>query len=290
MCIKMISIPIAVYNGLFEWQLDLFWRQHKKVYGAYAYEKALAVVIERNRLSERKCENFDWETDIPYKLCLAHFDYVPESPQDYFMPVNIQVGLSQVIDMFDEEEIIELLDCDMFHIKCFHEEKINDDEFFVSSIYENWHLKSLSTNKHIVEKYLKTENIGYIGGFVPIVGKAKTFKKILKEWTDLHIKMVNDHLGKEFELIRWWCGMYSFQAACANNNIKMIDRDWVHTPPENKLIDSHYVCHYSCDKLFNKKKFPKTNTENYPKNDYYDAIKDWLSIWMKPDKTFKLFL
>ena len=158
MCIKMISIPIAVYNGLFEWQLDLFWRQHKKVYGAYAYEKALAVVIERNRLSERKCENFDWETDIPYKLCLAHFDYVPESPQDYFMPVNIQVGLSQVIDMFDEEEIIELLDCDMFHIKCFHEEKINDDEFFVSSIYENWHLKSLSTNKHIVEKYLKTEN------------------------------------------------------------------------------------------------------------------------------------
>jgi hypothetical protein len=53
--------------------------------------------------------------------------------------------------------------------------------------------------------------------------------------------------------------MYSFQAACANNNIKMIDRDWVHIPPANNLTENHYVCHYSCDKLFSKKKFPKTN-------------------------------
>jgi hypothetical protein len=286
----MISIPIAVYNGLFEWQLDLFWKQHKKVYGNDAYKKTLAVIIERNKMVEKKNSDFNWNIDVPKKICLAHFDYVPESKKDFFMPLNIQVGLLQVIDMFDDEEVIELLDCDMFHIKPFNEEKINDDEFFVSTIYEEWHLKSLSSNKHIVEKYLVDGHGFYNGGFVPIIGKAKTFKKILNEWVDLHIKMVNDHLGAEFELTRWWCGMYSFQAACANNNIKMIDRDWVYIPPANNLTENHYICHYSCDKFFSKKKFPKTNPEYYPKNAYYDAVKDWFNTWKKPNKAFKLFL
>lgn len=286
----MISIPIAVYNGLFEWQLDLFWKQHKKVYGNDAYKKTLAVIIERNKMVEKKNSDFNWNIDVPKKICLAHFDCVPKSKKEFFMPLNIQVGLLQVIDMFDDEEVIELLDCDMFHIKPFNEEKINDDEFFVSTIYEEWHLKSLSSNKHIVEKYLVDGHGSYNGGFVPIIGKAKTFKKILNEWVDLHIKMVNDHLGAEFELTRWWCGMYSFQAACANNNIKMIDRDWVYIPPANNLTENHYICHYSCDKFFSKKKFPKTNPEYYPKNAYYDAVKDWFNTWKKPNKAFKLFL
>ncbi len=286
----MISIPIAVYNGLFEWQLSLFWTQHKKVYGEDAYKKAFAVIIERNRKTENKCTSFNWGLDIPYKLCQAHFDHVPEASEDFFMPMNIQVGLQQVIDLFDDEETIELLDCDMFHIKPFHEEKVNDDEFFVSTVCENWHLKSLSDNKNIVEKYLKPNNCGYIGGFGPVIGKVKTYKKMLNDWIDLHIKMVNDHLGKEFELIRWWCGMYSFQAACANNNVKMIDRDWVHTPPTNIINENHYICHYSCDKNFDKKKFPKTNPLYYPDNAYYAAIKEWL-YERKPTRRYtKLFI
>ena len=99
-----------------------------------------------------------------------------------------------------------------------------------------------------------------------------------------------EHLAEKEVLIRWWSGMYSFQVACANNNIKLIDRDWVHVPPTNTLSDNHYICHYSCDNYFNKKKFPRTNTSNYPKNKYYDIIKEWLNEWEIRQKTFKMFL
>lgn len=287
----MISIPIAVYNGLFEWQLDLFWRQHKKIYGNNAYKKAFAVIIERNRKTEKRCTALDWNIDIPNKLCLPHFDCIKDkASEEYLMPMNIQVGLCQIIDMFDDEEVIELLDCDMFHIKPFPEQKINDNEFFVSAIYEDWHLKSLTDNKYIIKKYLKKNNSGYNGGFVPIIGKVKTYKKMLKDWINLHIKIAGEHLGEKEVLIRWWSGMYSFQVACANNNIKLIDRDWVHIPPTNSLSENHYICHYSCDNYFNKKKFPRTNPSNYPKNKYYDTIREWLNEWNNRQKTFKMFL
>jgi hypothetical protein len=131
----LISVPVAVYNGLFEWQLDLFWKQHKKVYGNDAYQKTLAVIIERNRMIEKKNSDFNWNIDIPKKICLAHFDYVPESKKEFFMPLNIQIGLLQVIDMFDDEEVIELLDCDMFHIKEHPVLEIEDNTFFVADIY-----------------------------------------------------------------------------------------------------------------------------------------------------------
>ncbi len=285
----MISIPVAVYNGLFEWQLNLFWTQHKRVYGDDAYKKAVAIIIRRNYKSENKCLNLDWDVQVPYKFCEAHFDYLPNAQEDYLLPINIQSGLIQIINLFDDEEVIELLDCDMFHIKPFFEEKVNDNEFFVSSIYENWHLKSLTNHRAIVQKHFKPNHGNYNGGFVPIIGKVKTYKKILKDWIDIHIKMAKEHPGSKNELIRWWSGMYSFQTACANNNIKMIDRDWVHVPPTNNLHDGHYICHYSCDNHFNKKKFPKTNTDNYPNNAYYNAIRDWLGMW-KPARCFQKML
>ena len=40
----LISVPVAVYNGLFEWQLDLFWHRHKELYGKNAFQKAKAII------------------------------------------------------------------------------------------------------------------------------------------------------------------------------------------------------------------------------------------------------
>jgi hypothetical protein len=286
----MISIPIAVYNGLFQWQLDLFWYNHRKVYGDKAWDKALAVVVDRNKISDIKCDSFNWFVDVPYCICKSYFDYMGHSLPEALVPLNIQTGLKQVINSFEDEEIIELIDCDMFHLREHPVMDVEDDEFFVCDIYEKWHLRSLSNNKHIVEKYLVNGHGSYNGGFVPIIGKAKTFKKILDEWIDLHIKMVNDHLGPKFELIRWWCGMYSFQAVCANNRIKLTTKNWCHVPPETKLSENHYICHYSCDKTFDKKKFAHLKIDSIKGNEYYDSIREWFEYWKSNKKRFKSFL
>jgi hypothetical protein len=286
----MISIPIAVYNDTFKWQLSLFWRSHKKVYGEQSNKKAFAVIVERNTINEPEFKNFDWNIDITYEICKPFFEFEKDIKDPIFVPLNIQYGLKQIIHCFDDDEIIEVLDCDMFHIKPHPDVRPKDDEIYVSAIYENWHLKSLTSNKHVIEKYLKPNHGDYNGGFVPLVGKAKTFKKILDDWIDFHVKIVKDNPASNLESIRWWSGMYSFQVACANNNVNLIARDWCHVPPETSLSDSHYVCHYSCDRIFDKRKIHEINLNNFPKNKYYEFVKDWYINRNNDSSKFKLFM
>ena len=72
---NLISVPVAVYNGLFEWQLDLFWHRHKELYGKNAFQKAKAIVIRRNSLTEKRCDEFKWNNDVPHSLCESFADY-----------------------------------------------------------------------------------------------------------------------------------------------------------------------------------------------------------------------
>ena len=62
---NLISVPVAVYNGLFEWQLDLFWHRHKELYGKNAFQKAKAIVIRRN--------SSDSSIDIYYIICKKYY-------------------------------------------------------------------------------------------------------------------------------------------------------------------------------------------------------------------------
>ena len=220
---NLISIPVAVYNGLFEWQLDLFWHRHKELYGKNAFQKAKAIVIRRNTLAEKRCEEFKWNNDVPYSFCESFADYdIDLIKYAKPHPINIQIGLLQILDEFkDDEQIVELLDCDMFHIKEHPVLEIEDDTFFVTDIYENWHLFSLTSKRHIIQKYLKYEELYYNGGFVPIIGKIKTFKKVINTWIEIHKDILGRFPAKEDELTRWWAGMYSFQAACNVEKIKM---------------------------------------------------------------------
>jgi hypothetical protein len=178
----MITIPIAVYNDFFKWQLDLFWYNHKLIYGNEAHNKTIAIIIKRNSLKEKKPENINWDLDIPKKFCDSYFDYLNIDENHYLLPLNIQVGLIQILNEISDDEIIELTDCDMFHIKKYEDIKIKDNEFYVCDIYEKWHLFSMDKNKWVVEKYLNNNVVLYNGGFVPIIGLAKTFKKIINDW------------------------------------------------------------------------------------------------------------
>lgn len=269
----MISIPIAVYNSTFKWQLELFWYNHKLTYGNQAKNKALAVIIKRNNPRDVKVETYNWDIDIPYVMCESFFDYLgSKSPQENNVPLNIQIGLKQIIDQFDDDQLLELIDCDMCHIK--HHPTINLDEnqIITDPIYEAWHLKSLGDNRNVIEEYFVNEGKYYNGGFVPIIGKAKTFKKILPDWIDIHTSISN----KYNDQTQWWAGMFALQAACERNKTTMIPKNWCYVPEINSLNDDHYIVHYSVSKKFNKKNYPRFKTHKFDRNIFFDRLKSWI--------------
>jgi len=287
---NIISIPVAVYNGWFEWQLDLFWHNHKKQYGNIAAKKAHAIVIKRNNIREKKCEKYEWNINIPNSMCEAHFDYRQDLLDHNYMPINIQIGLEQIINKFKDDENLELLDCDVFHMRKHPFFDIKDDEMYVTDIYENWHLLSKTANKSVIAKYFKNDGKYYNGGFVPIIAKAKVFKQILPDWIWIHKDIVDNFGGVQHNSLRWWAGMYSLQAACERNKINMIAKDVCYLPNINTLQESHYLAHYSCDPKFDKRKYPNIDYQNFPDNMFYKAVLDWKSGSLASKEFTKLFL
>lgn len=270
----MISIPIAVHTKKFKWQLDFFWYNHKTTYGDLAKNKALAVIIKRNHPNDEKIEKLEWDIDIPHVMCESFFDYISPSLSWKNVPLNIQVGLKQIIDRFNDDEVIEILDCDMCHIR--HHPFINakDNCLIVDDIYEPWHLKSLSKNRHVIDIYFENGGRFYNGGFVPIIGKVKTFKKILPEWIAVHLD-ISKRYNNIDDRINWWAGMFALQAACEKNKIRMIAEDLCYVPNINSLKDNHYITHYSCAKNFDKKKYPDIDIAQFEHNLFFDRLRSW---------------
>jgi hypothetical protein len=274
----MISIPVASHDTAFKSQLDLFWSNHKTLYKSEATQKAHAIVVSQNYPNQAPIKFDEWGIDIPFSVvngCWCYFDY--EKYGRALLPINIQIGLWQILELFDDEEVLELLDCDMFHLKKSPESKIKDDELVVCDAYENWHLKSTTSNIDVLTPFLKNKHNKYNGGFVPIIGKAKTFKKIIYEWIDLHVKIYNNSSD---ESIRWWSGMYALQAACSNLNIKMTAANYCYIPGYNNLEEQHYIAHYCCDNFFDKRKLfynkKKLDYKSFPENQFYESVTNWM--------------
>lgn len=266
----MISLPILEKNNYFKWQLDLFWYNHLRCYGSSAKQKCLALVVSNFGVDSL----FDWDIDIPYKI-LKPYNRILEVSNLESKPLNIQSSILQIIDSFDDDQILEIIDCDMFHFRRHPEIKFSDDEIFVDVSYEDWHLKSLSDNKGVIDIYFENGGSYYNGGFVPIIGKVKTIKKILREWILVHIDIVKRY-GKSD--ISWWAGMYALQAACEKVKVNMVGKDYCYIPRfHSKVQDDNYIAHYSVDNIFNKKDFPNTLNNTFPKNEFYDRIEDWRS-------------
>ena len=270
----MVSVPIAVHIDLFKWQLDLFWYSHKCVYGSNASNKAKAVIIKRNQVTETKHQELEWDLDVPHVMCESFFDYFKETtPTNHLhLPLNIQIGLTQIINEFDDDQIIEVLDCDMLHLRPHREMDVRKDQLIVSDIYESWHLKSLSASRHVIEIYFENGGMFYNGGFVPIIGRVRTFKKILPEWIAVHRHILSLNHP---ELIKWWAGMYALQAACEKAKVQMVAEDCCYVPGINELSDSHHVCHYACDAKFDKKRYPHIDPAVFGTNRYYERILSW---------------
>ncbi len=267
----MISIPIAVNNALFKWQLELFWHGHVEQYGLNAIQKAMPIIVDTgdpNSIS-----------NMPHVRVKPYNELYPSLSDGILRPLNIQAGLSQVIDMFDPDQTLEILDCDMFHLKPKPNIYLPENSIIVSDIYEEWHLKSKSSNKHILSSFVMSSSY-YNGGFVPIIIKARTLKEILPLWTSSHIEIVAEN--KDNALIQWWAGMYALQVACEVHKVKMHSSDILYVPGVNNINDNHYIAHYSVDRLFDKKTIPSegklgnVNIRNFPDNKFYDMVKHWI--------------
>jgi hypothetical protein len=274
----VITLPVAVHNDSFKWQLSLFWFGHRRVYGLKAAAKAHAILINRNVISEEKATRMAWGFDIPHTLCESIHD-APDaraltiSPKGLALPLNIQLGLSQVLDRFQDDQILEVTDCDMVHFRRCPVIDVPPNELYVSTIYENWHLFSLTTNRPIIEPYFENDGRYYNGGFVPIIGRASTFRRILREWINVHIDILNHPHDLN---THWWAGMFALQAACEKAKVQMVAKDYCFVPPANQLSDEHYIGHYCVDHVFDKRTYPQEDVNGFPVNPYYDLVKDWI--------------
>lgn len=271
---SMISVPIAVNMDYFKPQLELLWFSHKATYGEdAAREKLLAVIVKRNTVAEPRKDFCEWAHNIPHVMVEAYFDARKDLMKEAYLPINIQVGLSQVIVDFDDEQVIEVLDCDMFHFEPHPDLTVEDDELIVTDLYEDWHLRSLTDHRDVIAPYFKNEGNYYNGGFVPIIGKAKTLKRILPDWIELH-KLITD--AQSDDNLQWWAGMYSLQAACENNAVQMRAMDLCYVPSLNELNDNHYIAHYSVDQKFNKKNWPTVDVSSFEDNKFYNRVVEWM--------------
>jgi hypothetical protein len=270
----VISIPVAVHSSLFRWQLDLLWFAHRQTYRKAAQTKILAVVIKRNDVSEAKTERLQWDIDVPHRMCEAFFDAFGDTgpTNTLHRPLNIQIGLQQVITGLADEQVVEVLDCDMFHLRPHPEMRVGNDELLVCDLYERWHLKSLGAHRNVIDIYFENGGQFYNGGFVPVIGKVKTFRKLLPEWIAVHRHILT---RPHPELIHWWAGMYALQAACEKKRVRMRAKDYCYVPGINQLQDSHYICHYACDLRFDKRTYPRIDPTTFEDNLFYRRLRDW---------------
>lgn len=276
----MISIPINVMHPDYFWMLDLFCHAHKIIYGEMFLEKIHSAIITKNRINDLEY-NLNINFPIRHKLIKPYFDneslLLGEIRKERMLsPINIQLGLEKLLDEFENENtVIELLDHDMFHFRKHPDMQIGHDEFFVCDLYENWHLLSKTKYKYLIDYLIENNSLSYNGGFVPIIGTVHTFRKIINDWIKMHVQICSK-TPRETDEVLWWAGMYSFNAACEKNKIKLTAKNFCYIPRLNQISDETYIAHYSVDNRFDKKKYPNIDKESFLDNDFYNIVKTWL--------------
>lgn len=274
----MITVPVNVLHPAYLWHLDLCCYAHRSVYGTCYQEKIYSAIVKQLPISfnlrypvvHKICEPWSNDTDLMSKLSSVE--------SGLCVPLNIQTGLRDIIDAFDDSAVIELIDHDMMHFRRHPEITVADSEFLVCDVYEKWHLLSLTDHRRIIDHFVDNRAEFYNGGFVPIIGRVGTFKKILADWIDIHVSILTKDPPEPKRTIGWWAGMYAFNAACEKNRVRMTAKNYCYIPGINDLTDDMYIAHYSVDPRFNKKRYPDIDPDHFLDNDFYRLIKNWLML------------
>ncbi len=275
---SLLTIPIAAPVEQFRFQVSLFEYFQRKVYSDAAEKNALVIILDRN-IHNTRITDVPWQIDINHKLLPGIHKELDESKTNsYYNAINVFYPLKYIIDTFDDNKILCIIDCDVVPLKVYDGILPNDDEVITCDIYENWHMHIKNPSKQNfqkIEKYIEHTDFSYMdGGFVPIIIKTKTLKKILKDVITISEKIV-DELD-DSDIFGWWCAMAAFQIACHNHKIKCISQDNTYIPNVNNLnIDKHYFAHYSVDPKFAKKNYTNWDMDLFENNIFYNRIKLW---------------
>lgn len=274
----MITIPVAAPTNLFKWQTSLFQFAQQWVYGdVKSFYESLILIVDRND-HKFVVKEIDWNLRIPYKIVRGIHSILDESENHpHFAAGNLFFALKSVIDRFYDNEVICILDADIIPLRRYDGVLPEENAVITCNFYEDWHIRCSRPDKEnyrIVEPFLKHDIHQFMdGGFVPILIRVKTLKKILDEVLDLSLEIVRKHLGTPFG---WWMQMWAFQIACHNNQIKCLGQDNTYFPHQNELdLSKHFFAHYSCDTKFKKGTFPNHNIEEFPDNVFYNLLREW---------------
>jgi len=269
----MITIPCAVATPYFKWQIDLFQYRHFQVYGDDAVNKAIIPIVKRNHITDEIQHDVDWDLRLPYKMVDSVLDMLNLTESQHVVN-NVFTAAYQVSRDLDDDEYLEIIDADLFHLKKHDGYLPKDDEVVVDATYENWHLHINGANYIIVEEHLKHDNEGYMNGGFNVILKKKTFDLIYDEAVEVSIKIAKEHPNSSHS---WWALMYGLNVACHNHKIKMIDERNCYYPHINEINDNQHIAHYSCDPKFNKHKYPNVDSATFPDNKFYNIVKEWMN-------------
>ena len=274
----MITIPVAVAVEYFRPQILFFQYQHIEVYGDDAKNKTIIPIIKYNHFNENKVEDVDWDMKLPYKMVDSVYDYI-ESDKQWHIPINVFTAAKQIIKHLPDDEVVEIIDADLVHLKKHPSlyDQIRYDVVIADSTYEDWHMHIAhpdGQNRRVISEYLIHNDEGYMNGGFNVIGRVKTIKNIIDEII-LYSKLVTEkEKGNQHS---WWCAMHGLNIACHNNRIKMLNKDNCYYPNVNKLADSHYIAHYSCDPVFDKHNILRLDTTTFPDNLFYNQAKKWIA-------------
>lgn len=273
----MITIPVAAPNDLFKWQISLFQFAQRWVYGNHkSFYESLVLIVDRNSHTTI-VNDIDWDLKLPYRIVPGIHSILDESNKHpYFSAANLFFSLKKILNDFSNNEIICIVDADVIPLKPYDGLLPGDDTVITCNYYENWHMKCSRPDKenyNVVEPYLKHDTHEYMdGGFVPILIKNSTLKRIIDEIVELSLEIIKKYLYSPFG---WWGQMWAFQIVCHNHRIKCIGQDNTYFPNINNLENNHFFAHYSCDPKFKKASFPNHNVGDFPHNDFYEIIRKW---------------
>lgn len=271
----MITIPCAVANEYFRRQISFFEFQHLKVYGDDARKKAIIPIVKRNYVNQTKFESVKWNLQVPFKMVESILD-IYNLDNDIYIPTNVFTAAKQVIGNLADDEIVEIIDADMVHLKKYDGYIPKKNEVICSDLYEDWHLKTSNPNKDnfkVIAPHLKHGDFKYMNGGFNLISRVDTLKKIIDETILIGMKIGKEQEGNQFS---WWQTMFSLNVACHNSRVKMISLDNCYYPGVNEINEKQHLAHYCCDSIFNKRNMEAINVNDFPNNKFYKAAKEWL--------------
>ena len=274
----MITVPVAVAVEYFKPQILFFQYQHLEVYGDDAKNKTIIPIIKYNHFGENKVEDVDWNMKLPYKMVDSVYDYIKSNKQ-WHIPINVFTAAKQIIEDLPDEEVVEIIDADLVHLKKYPSSYDHMDYNIViaDATYEDWHMHIANVNgqnRKVVSEYINHNEEGYMNGGFNVIGRVKTIKGIIDD-VILYSKLVTEkEKGNQHS---WWCAMHGLNIACHNNKIKMIGGGNCYYPNVNALKEQHYLAHYSCDPVFDKHKILNLDINTFPDNLFYNQAKKWLA-------------